>query len=210
MGIPVLIMGESGSGKTASLRNFNPEHIGIFNVASKPLSFRKKFPYTINKATYGLITASLQKNTLKTYVIDDSQYLLSFEFLQKAKEVGFQKFTDMALHFCNLLEVIRNNTSDDTLVYLLHHVEKDDFGHVKAKTIGKMIDEKITLEGLFSIVLLAETDGKKHWFTTQSNGYTTAKSPMEMFDITIDNDLKMVDDTIREYYELGGTENGEN
>lgn len=210
MGIPVLIMGESGSGKTASLRNFSPENIGIFNVASKPLPFRKKFPYTVNKATYGLITASLQKNALKTYVIDDSQYLLSFEFLQKAKEVGFQKFTDMALHFCNLLEVIRNNTSDDTLVYLLHHVEKDDFGHVKAKTIGKMIDEKITLEGLFSIVLLAETDGKKHWFTTQSNGYTTVKSPMDMFDMTIDNDLKMVDDTIREYYELGGKENGEN
>ncbi len=210
MGIPVLIMGESGSGKTASLRNFSPENIGIFNVASKPLPFIKKFPYTVNKATYGLITASLQKNALKTYVIDDSQYLLSFEFLQKAKEVGFQKFTDMALHFCNLLEVIRNNTSDDTLVYLLHHVEKDDFGHVKAKTIGKMIDEKITLEGLFSIVLLAETDGKKYWFTTQSNGYTTAKSPMEMFDMTIDNDLKMVDDTIREYYELGGKENGEN
>lgn len=208
MGIPVLVMGESGSGKSASLRNFDPESVGVFNVASKPLPFRKRFPYTVNKATYSIIMASLQKNTFKAYVIDDSQYLLSFEFLAKAKETGFQKFTDMALHFCNLLDTIRNDTSDDTIVYLMHHVEKNDLGTIKAKTIGKMIDEKITLEGLFSIVLLAETDGKKHWFTTQSNGYTTAKSPMEMFDMTIDNDLNMVDKTIREYYELGGTENG--
>jgi hypothetical protein len=209
MGVPVLILGASGSGKSASLRNFEPSEIGIFSVASKPLPFRKKLPL-VNKATYGTIFAGLTKNNLRCYAIDDSQYLMCFESMAKAKDTGYTKFTDIALNFYRLIDTIINQTSEDTIVYLLHHEERNEQGIRKAKTIGKMLDNQLTLEGLFSIVLYAETDGKDHWFTTQSDGYTTAKSPMEMFPEKIPNDLKEVDTIIRNYYELGGKVNEEN
>lgn len=201
MGIPVLVLGESGSGKSCSLRNFEPDEIGIFNVAAKPLPFRKALP-KVDKATYGTIIGGLKKASRKVYAIDDSQYLLCFEMFGKAKETGYQKFTDMALNFYNLIQTVINDTPDDCIVYFLHHTEMTTDGKLKAKTIGKMLDEKLTVEGLFSIVLLCTTDGINHQFVTQSDGYTTAKSPMEMFEPTIDNDLKMVDKTIREYYGL--------
>lgn len=203
MGIPVLIMGESGSGKSCSLRNFNEQDVGIFNVASKPLPFRKKLK-VINGATYQTIINSLAKASLKRYVIDDSQYLLAFEFFDKAKDTGYGKFTDLALNFKSLIDYVIKETPSDRIVYFLHHTETSDNGKIKAKTIGKLLDEKLTVEGLFSIVLLAKTDGKRYYFETQSDGYTTAKSPMEMFDREIDNDLAFVDKTIREYYELKG------
>ena len=205
MGIPVLILGESGSGKSASMRNFDPEKVGIFNVAGKPLPFRKKLK-SVNNATYADIYKMLAKPKLKTYVIDDSQYLMAFEELDRAKEVGFAKFTEMALNFSGLVRYIINNLPADVIVYFLHHVETTETGKVKAKTVGKMIDSKLTLEGLFSIVLLCEASSEGHYFVTQSDGYTTAKSPMDMFDKEIDNDLSMVDTSIREYWELGGNQ----
>lgn len=204
MGIPVLVLGESGSGKSASLRNFEPDEIGIFNVASKPLPFRKKL-LKVDKANYGVIMQALSKPTKKVYAIDDSQYLMCFEQFARAKETGYQKFTDMALNFYNLIHFVIEGLPPDVTVYFLHHTDTSDMGKVKAKTIGKMLDTQLTLEGLFSIVLLCRTDGTRHYFETQSDGYTTAKSPMEMFDREIDNDLKMVDNTIREYFEIGGT-----
>lgn len=203
MGIPVLVLGESGSGKSASLRNFEPDEIGIFNVASKPLPFRKKL-LKVDKAGYGTIMQALAKPTKKSYAIDDSQYLMCFEEFARAKETGYQKFTEMALNFYNLVHYIIEGLPPDIVVYFLHHTETSDMGKTKAKTVGKMLDSKLTLEGLFSIVLLCKTDGTRHYFETQSDGYTTAKSPMEMFEREIDNDLKMVDNTIREYFELGG------
>lgn len=204
MGIPVLVLGESGSGKSASLRNFEPDEIGIFNVASKPLPFRKKL-LKVDKANYGVIMQALSKPTKKVYAIDDSQYLMCFEQFARAKETGYQKFTDMALNFYNLIHFVIESLPPDVTVYFLHHTDTSDMGKVKAKTIGKMLDNQLTLEGLFSIVLLCRTDGQRHYFETQSDGYTTAKSPMEMFEREIDNDLKMVDNTIREYFEIGGT-----
>ena len=206
MGIPVLILGPSGSGKSASLRNFEPEEVGIFNVANKPLPFRKKLP-TANNATYGMIARSLKKKNKKTYVIDDSQYLMANEFFDRAKETGYQKFTDIGLHFRNLLQTVIKQTPEDVIVYFLHHTEEDMSGRLKAKTIGKMLDEKLTVEGLFSIVLLTVAEGTEHYFITNSDGSSIAKSPMEMFDLKIDNDLRMVDQTIREYYDLTGGEN---
>lgn len=207
MGIPVLILGESGSGKSASMRNFEPEDVSIFNVAAKPLPFRKKLPM---KATsdYEVIKGLIAKGTKKTYVIDDSQYLMCFESFARAKDTGFGKFTDFALHFYNLVQFVINRTPPDVIVYFLHHTETDgNTSKVKAKTMGKMLDNQLTLEGLFSIVLMCVTDGKKHSFITQSDGFTTAKSPMEMFPDVIENDLKFVDQTIREYYELNEKEN---
>lgn len=198
-----MILGESGSGKSTSLRNFEPADVSIFNVAAKPLPFRKKLPL---KATsdYGTIVQSVQRSQKKAFVIDDSQYLLCFESFAKAKEPGYGKYTDMALNFYNLMQFVIHNTPPDVIVYFLHHTDTDsNTGKTKAKTLGKMLDTQLTLEGLFSIVLLCYTDGKKHVFLTQSDGTTTAKSPMELFDMVIDNDLKAVDQKIREYYELG-------
>ena len=203
MGIPVLILGESGSGKSASMRNFEPEDVSIFNVAAKPLPFKKKLP---KKATadYGVIMDCISQSKKKSFVIDDSQYLMCFESFRRAKETGFGKFTDFALNFYNLVQFVIRSTPPDVIVYFLHHTESDsNTGKVKAKTMGKMLDSQLTLEGLFSIVLICTTDGKKHSFITQSDGFTTTKSPMEMFpDVMIDNDLKAVDQTIRDYYEL--------
>ncbi len=201
MGIPVLILGESGSGKSCSLRNFEPDEVGIFNVAGKPLPFKKQLK-KVNNATYTDIIKSLKLGNLKRYVIDDSQYLMAFEMFDRAKETGYNKFTDVALNFRGIVDHIIKNTPDDVIVYFLHHTETTETGKIKAKTSGKMLDNQLTLEGLFSIVLLCKTDGQEHYFETQSDGYTTCKSPMDMFEIKIDNDLKAVDTIIREYYGL--------
>lgn len=202
MGIPVLILGESGSGKSTSLRNFKPDEVGIFNIASKPMPFRNQFTNICNGANYLQIFASLRKGKLKRYVIDDSQYLLCFEFFDKASEKGYDKFTSMALNFYSLIKCVIQETPPDCIVYFLHHTESTADGRTKAKTIGKMLDEKLTVEGLFSIVLMCQTDGTNHQFITQSDGNTPAKSPMEMFPLVIENDLALVDKTIREYYNL--------
>lgn len=208
MGIPVLILGESGSGKSCSLRNFEKEEVAIYNVAGKPLPFRKQ----LNKAdntSYQTIKDNMAKKNFKTYVIDDSQYLMAFEMFDKAKETGYNKFTDVALNFRNLIDFIIKKMPSDTIVYFLHHTETTESGKVKAKTIGKMLDNQLTVEGLFSIVLLCKTDGKEHYFETQSDGYTTCKSPMDMFEPKIDNDLKKVDEIIREYYNINQNESEE-
>lgn len=205
MGIPVLILGESGSGKSCSLRNFKDGEIGIFNVAGKPLPFKNNLK-KINNPDYETIKKGLKVGKAKSYVIDDSQYLMAFAIFNRAKEVGYGKYTDVALDFRDIVDYIITKTPDNYIVYFMHHIETTDSGKIKAKTSGKMLDNQLTLEGLFSIVLLCKTDGKEHYFETQSDGYTTCKSPMEMFEYKIDNDLKMVDQTIREYYNLEGGE----
>lgn len=203
MGIPVLVLGESGSGKSTSLRNFDIEEVGIFNVAGKPLPFRKKLN-KVNNASYGIILKVLNAPKLKKYVIDDSQYLMAFESFDHAKETGYGKFTNMALNFKNLIDFVIRKTPDDVIVYFLHHTERTDDGRLKAKTLGKMLDNQLTVEGLFSIVLLCQAEGSEHYFITNSDGSNPAKSPMEMFEMRIPNDLKEVDKTIREYWEIGG------
>ena len=200
MGIPVLILGESGSGKSTSLRNFKPDEYLLLNVAGKPLPFRGRPKYQINKPDYVTMTKAISTSPTKVVVIDDSQYAMAFEFFDHAKETGYQKFTNLALNFKNLIDDVTKFAPDDVIVYFLHHTETTNEGKVKAKTIGKMLDEKLTIEGLFSIVLMCKTDGKRHYFETQSDGQTTAKSPIDMFEREIENDLKFVDQTIREYW----------
>ena len=206
MGIPVLILGDSGSGKSTSLRNFEPDEIGIFNVASKPLPFRKKL-LKVDGASYQKILKTLSAPKLNAYAIDDSQYLMCFEMFDRINETGYTKFTDCAKHFYDLVQFVIKHTPDECIVYFLHHTERSDDGRTKAKTSGKMIDNQLTLEGLFSIVLLCQTDGKSHKFITKSDGFTTCKSPIDMFPYEIDNDLKAVDKTIRDYYEFGVKKN---
>lgn len=199
MGIPVLILGESGAGKTSSLRNYSPGEIMIFNVAGKPFPFRKKLD-KVDTPGYQQIKQTLARQQYKKYVIDDSQYLLAFEMFDRAKDTGYGKFTDMAIHFKGLIDYVIRDTSADTIVYFMHHTETQEGGKVKAKTVGKMLDNQLTLEGLFSIVLLATVEGNQHVFVTQSDGSSTCKSPMDMFQYRIDNDLNFVDNTIRDYW----------
>jgi hypothetical protein len=204
MGIGVLVLGASGSGKSASLRNFNGDDVRVLNVASKPLPFRNTNGIKMaNKATYSMIKGAIQSGQTLSYVVDDAQYLMAFESFDKVDEVGYAKFTRMARNYEDMLRFIQEETTPDTIVYILQHTEKDDDGKIKAKTLGKMLDSQLTIEGLFSIVLLAEVDGNKHKFITQSDGTNPCKSPMGMFeDMEIDNDLKKVDTAIREYYGL--------
>ena len=203
MGIPVLVMGESGSGKTYSIRNFKPEEVGIFSVEKGRLPFKGDFKVKKN-ASYKDILQAVNNPNLKRYVIDDSQYLMVNEFFDKAKEQGYQKYTDLALNMRNLIHDINRKAPDDVVFYFLPHTEFDsNSGRIKAKTVGKMIDQYLTLEGCFDIVLLAQTDGKEHYFLTQSDGYNTCKTPAGMFpDVKIDNDLKAVDDALRAYWGL--------
>lgn len=203
MGIPVLILGESGSGKSASLRSFDPGEVVIYNVAGKPLPFRNGAKMMkADNPTYAQILGSLAKGTVKRYVVDDSQYLLCFELFDRSAETGYTKFTEMAKHFYDLIRTVIRRLPNDTIVYFLHHTELAE-GRYKAKTIGKMLDEKLTVEGLFSIVLMAKNVDGRHFFLTRSDGTDTVKTPMEMFaDAEIDNDLKAVDTAIRSYYGL--------
>ena len=205
MGIAVLVMGASGSGKSTSLRNFSPNDVGVFNVAGKPLPFRNKL-LVANNVRYDSIKESLEKASKKSYVIDDSQYLMAFESFEHAKETGYGKFTNMAINFYQLVQTAITKTPDDVIVYFLHHTELSDDGKIKAKTLGKMLDNQLTVEGLFSIVLLCQVEGSEHYFITNSDGSNPAKSPMDMFAQKIPNDLKFVDDTIREYYGMDNKE----
>ena len=202
MGKVCLIYGESGSGKSASLRNFEPNELGIFNISRKPLPFRKKLPMAMTD-NYDVIKGSLRENNKNCYVLDDVGLAMTFYLFNHCLEAGYGKFTQAAKDFYDLVTCAIRETSDDTIVYFMMHVERSEDGsRLKAKTAGKMIDNQLTLESLFSIVLYANTDGKRHTFVTQSDGATTAKSPMEMFPLEMDNDLKAVDTAIREYYGL--------
>lgn len=202
MGVAALILGPSGVGKSYSMKNFPPEWVGIFEVEKQHLPFKSKDFKVVKNATYEKIAAAFKEPKMKAYVIDDSQYLLTNELFDRAKETGYGKFTDIALHFRNLIHYVNTQLPDDVIVYFLHHSETDtNTGAVKAKTVGKMLDNVLTVEGCFDIVLYAAIDNKEHVFFTQSDGFTTAKSPEGMFEaIKIPNDLQKVDAAIREYY----------
>lgn len=206
MGIPVMILGESGSGKSAGMRNFHPNDVTVFNVAGKPFPFRSRLN-RVDGDRYPEIANALRSLVTPSAVIDDAQYLMANEFMRRFKENGYQKFTDIATNFWALVQTVIKNMPQEKIVYFLCHVDRDQNGNEKCKTIGKMLDEKITVEGMFTIVLKTHVKDGVYTFVTQTNGQDTVKSPMGMFEsLEIDNDLAMVDRTIREYYgiEIGG------
>ena len=210
MGIPVLILGESGSGKTYSLKNFDPAEVGIFSVRKGTLPFPEGRNFKIARnADYEMIKKVLQKPSLKTYVVDDSQFLMVNEFFRKANDTGYQKYTSIGKNFSDLFEFIAYHVPDDVIVYFLHHTQVGNDGRLKAKTVGQMLDNYLTLEGCTDICLLCQTDGANHYFITQSDGSNTAKSPEGMFELKIPNDLAAVDKRIREYWGLNKEETNE-
>lgn len=209
MGTPVLIIGKSGSGKSASLRNFDEKEIGLINVSRKPLPFKKKFESTLNTDDYKVIEKCIEKTTKNSIVIDDAGYLIVNMFMKGHSNAGtgnavFGFYNKVGDSFWNLVEFAKS-LPDNKIVYFIMHEDKNEFGDIKPKTIGKILDEKVCLEGMFTVVLRSVKDEKKHIFRTQSDGYDVCKSPIGMFDSTeIDNDLKYVDEKIREYWNLGG------
>ena len=216
MSIPVLIIGPSGSGKTYSIKGFadTPNDVGIISVEKGRLPFKSdiktiKVPADptkgeardaaqLNAAKYAWIMSAIKSAKAKAIVIDDSQYLLVNELFDRSAERGYDKFTDMAARFRKLIHYVNELDDDQKIVYFLHHSETGADGREKVKTIGKMLDEKLTVEGCFDIVLFCQD----HKFYTQSNGQSTAKSPEDMFPLEIPNDLKAVDTAIRGYYGL--------
>ncbi len=204
MGTGVLILGHSGSGKSTSMRNCTADRFGIINVQGKPLPFRTELK-TYNTDNYNDIIRALQKSQTPSIVIDDSQYLMSHEYMYRASEAGYGKYSEIGQHFFQLLETIRK-MPEDRIVYLMHHIELDDSGREKAKTVGKMVDNYIVVEGCFSIVLKAIATSDGYFFRTKTNGADAVKTPLGMFEAEqIDNDLLLVDNTIIEYYNRGGT-----
>ena len=202
MAVGVLILGESGTGKSASLRNFEPDEISVINVSGKPLPFRKKLPI-FHTDDYEKIKNALKKSPAKTIVIDDSQYLMANAYMRYADVRGYDKFVTMAQNHWDLVYFVEKELPDDVIVYFLSHIDRDQYGNEKVKTVGKMIDSAITFEGMFAIVLKTKVADGKYYFTTHNSGFDTVKSPIGMFEEDeIPNDLKMVNDTIIKYYGL--------
>lgn len=207
MGQIVMVLGKSGSGKSTSLRNFERGEAGIFNVAGKRLPFQSSIK-TVDVRDYGTISATIKDNSKRCYIIDDATYLMAFDNFDKAQEKTYDKFISMAVSFYKLLDAARG-TDDDTITYFLMHPEASNDGSEKVRTVGRMLDEKLCIEGLFPIVLDALSiveDGKvRHVFVTENNGMNLAKAPIGMFEPVIDNDLKAVDTRIREYWNMKPT-----
>ena len=214
MSIAVLILGESGTGKTSSLRNLDPAHTLLIQAIPKPLPFKSAEWKPVASGGNIIVTdqshkivSAMQKTTREVIVIDDFQYTMANEFMRRVndKEVGnaaFAKYNEIARSAWDVLTAAANLPAGKR-VYILSHTQTDDAGRVKIKTIGKLLDEKITIEGLVSIVLRTAVVNGNYMFSTRNNGHDTTKTPMGMFDEElIENDLALIDTQIYNYYEL--------
>ena len=199
--VPVLLIGKSGSGKSASLRNFKKDEIAIANVLGKPLPFKSDLEAP-KVDDYNIILKAIQKTDKKVIVIDDAGYLITNEFMAKSSVKGYDKYNDMANNFWNLINGIKNIEGGKT-VYLIMHEDEDELGNIKPKTIGKLLDDKCNIQGIFTICLRSMYDNGNYIFRLKTNGQDCVKTPIGLFEEEqIENDLKLVDDKIREYYEL--------
>jgi hypothetical protein len=217
MSTPVMILGESGTGKSTSLRNLNPKDVLLIQAVKKPLPFKANGWTVITKENQdgsifctdqsNVIVAAMERTKKPIIVIDDFQYILANEFMRRVtdKEVGnqaFAKYNEIARSAWDIL-MAAASLPDYKRVYILAHTQTDDFGKTKVKTIGKLLDEKITPEGLLTIVMRSLVINERYVFTTKNSGNDTVKTPLGLFDdLHIDNDLKVVDDAIVEYYQL--------
>jgi len=206
MGQLVFILGRSGTGKSYSMRNFPQDKIAVINVQGKILPFRgaAKIESTPTDNSAQIIKAlEIYAKDYKSIVIDDYQYTMANEFMRRSAERGFDKFTEIGRHAWDIANKVRELPAD-VIVYIMCHVDRDDDGNEKIKTIGKLLDEKICLEGMSTIVLKTNVTDGEYSFFTQNNGKDTVKSPAGMFpSYAIENDLYYVDQKIRNYYELG-------
>lgn len=214
MGIPVLIIGKSGSGKSRSLKNCVGKDFGVIRVLNKPLPFRERIPGNICSDYAKIKTAVKSDQWPKSIVIDDAGYLITGQFMDGHSTTGkgnavFSLYNQLADDFYRMIRVITDEAPPDRIVYVIMHEDTNEFGDIKPKTIGKLLDEKVCLEGMFTIVLRA-VKGERYMFVTQSRDGAVSKSPDDMFpEVEIDNDLLYVDNTIREYYGIENPKNKE-
>ena len=213
MSIAAFILGESGTGKSTSMRSMNPAETLLIQAIKKPLPFRSSGWKYLSKEGGNIlvrdqsaqIIAAMHKTQRPIIVIDDFQYILANEFMRRTDERGFDKFTDIGKHAWDIL-CAASSLPDHVRVYILSHTETSESGRVKAKTIGRMLDEKITIEGMFSIVMRTSIINGQYLFSTKNNGSDTVKTPLGLFDADhIDNDLAAVDAAIVDYYQLQAT-----
>lgn len=220
MSIASMVLGQSGTGKTTSLRNFNPKDVLLIQAVKKPLPFKSRDWRACTKAdpegsvlvtdSAPVIVGAMQRTKKPIVVVDDFQYVLANEFMrrildQETGNAAFAKYNEIARHAWDIL-MAAGRLPDASRVYILAHTQQDDAGNVKVKTIGKLLDEKITMEGLLTIVLRAQRINSEFVFSTQNSGMDTVKSPMGMFESEhIPNDLAAVDSAICEYYGLSAT-----
>lgn len=206
MGVLVYILGKSGTGKSHSMRDFNPSELGIINAQGKILPFKGSGKFDVvntDNSSEILKQIEIMSKKYKVIVIDDFQYVMANEFMRRSAERGYDKFTEIARHAWDIADYVRT-LPNDVIVYIMCHTDTDQDGFEKLKTIGKLLDEKIVLEGMSTVVLKTAVSDGKYMFLTQNNGKDTVKSPDGMFPgYAIDNNLKYVDEKIRSYYELG-------
>lgn len=214
MGIPVLIIGKSGSGKSRSMKNCVGKDFGLIRVLNKPLPFRGKIPGNVCSDYVKIKAAVKNPQWPKSIVIDDAGYLITGQFMDGHNTTGkgnavFGLYNQLADDFYRLVKAIADEAPPDRIVYVIMHEDTNEYGDIKPKTIGKLLDEKVCLEGMFTIVLRAVKE-ERYAFVTQSRDGAVSKSPDDMFpEVEIDNDLLMVDSTIREYYGIGNPKNRE-
>ena len=209
MAIPILIYGKSGSGKSRSLKFFAEDEILLFNIEGKSLPFKSSFKYICRTDSVDVIIEQLQKMPCKIAVIDDAGYLMTHHFMNnhrnKKGNSSFDMYDGIADKMYFLVQRIKTEVPEDVRVYIMLHEDTNDAGDTKIRTIGKLIDNKVCLEGMVTICLRCMSDEGKHFFRTATDGYDITKTPEEMFGETeIDNNLKFVDDTICEFYGLEG------
>lgn len=206
--VPVLLIGQSGSGKSTSLRNFTKDEVAVVNVLGKPLPFKSdiKAPKCDD---YASILKAIAGTKKKTIVIDDANYLITNEFMNKSSVKGFDKYNEMGNNFFNLINGIKNIEGGKT-VYLIMHEDTDENGNVKPKTIGKLLDDKVNIQGMFTVCIRSMFDNGNYIFRLKTNGQDCVKTPFGMFETdTMENDLKEFDKVVRDYYDLDKIESEE-
>lgn len=212
MGIPVLIIGKSGTGKSRSMKNCVGKDFGLIRVLNKPLPFRGSLQGNVSNDYIKIKAAVKSPQWPKSIIIDDAGYLITGQFMDRHSSEGkgnavYALYNQLADDFYHLVKCIADESPNDRIVYVIMHEDTNDFGDIKPKTIGKLLDEKVCLEGMFTIVLRA-IKGEKYVFVTQSRDGAVSKAPDDMFpEIEIDNDLLIVDNTIREYYGIMNPKN---
>ena len=203
--VPILLIGKSGSGKSTSLRNFKKDEVAVINVLGKPLPFRSDIK-AVKLDDYANILNQIKLTKKNIIVIDDANYLITNEFMKNSSIKGYDKYNEMANHFFELINGIKNIEGGKT-VYLIMHEDVDDNGNVKPKTIGKLLDEKVNIQGMFTICIRAMFENGKYIFRLKTNGQDCVKTPFGMFNTDeMENDLKAFDDVVREYYDLNKNE----